>query len=195
MFENLLENRKKIQEFLNKHERIIRGLQGILFFRLPVQFAVIVLFVDFILLLLAKFGLGFYQVIVLGLLIQTLCKYFKTKSVSKIIFNFFFPESFPYGEKNESNRVRSADEIYDTIVRILSFLNQYFREKDTPWKQLVFYTSLFFLFILTGTFWFIFTVLNLFFILPGIFFHPQVFQSFKTAFKTVFSDAYVFIFE
>ena len=179
MFEFVLLHKEKIKEFLNSRKREVSGIQGILFFRLPVQFAVLVLSIDFFLLLLSKLKMSSYSVIALLLLMNTLWIVLKKFSIDKILSNFFFPENLQEGSETESNRIRSTDEVYNAIVSLFVKLSEYTREKDTPWKKLVFFSSLFIFFIYTDTFWFIFTIVNLLFFLPGIVFHPAIYPSFQ----------------
>ena len=183
MFEFVLRNKDKIKEFLKSKEREIAGIQGILFFRLPVQFAILVLTTNLTLLLVKKFRISCYSIIALLLLLRIL---WNTFSIGKICSKFFFPENVPTGNQDETNRIRSVDEIYNAIISLFSKLSEYTREKDTPWKQLVFFLSFFILFIYVRTFWIIFIFVNLAFFLPGIIFHPAVYPSFQKALSSVF---------
>lgn len=175
------------REFLNKNKRIVKAVQGILFFRLPVQYAASLLLTDFILLLIGKFNLGMLQIITLAAIIYE-CSKFLT-FLKKPILDFFFPENIYQGEKNESNRIREANEISDIFVKIVNFFKGYHSTAEgVTWKQIVFYSVVFVFCSLVGTYWLIFVIINAIFLLPMIIFNPSVYPYFKTALDAVFKS-------
>ena len=84
--------------------------------------------------------------------------------------NLDFKISAADGEEPETFKHR------DAVIKLLTELSKYYREKDTLWKQIVYFSSLLFLFYITGTFWFIFCTFNVMMILPSVVFSPAVFN-------------------
>jgi hypothetical protein len=168
----LLNDPDELKAKLSEKSRYVRGIQGILFFRLIPQLAVLFVLVNLLFLFIGYFNLGFLSVAVLFLLLATIGKIIMEK-FGKLIIDFFFPEEFNAGTPEESNRVRSIDEVANFLGN-LPIAKGCPVQRAPPMKRIILFSVLFIVFYITTTFWFNFVVFNLLLILPGVLLHPAV---------------------
>ena len=172
----LLSNPDELKAKLHEKENIVLGLQGILLFRLIPQFIIIFVLINLVFIICGVLDLTFLAVATLLAIIYTLGKVVYGIAGEKIIA-FFFPSEFDKGTQDQSNHVRSVDDVADLIsgCPCLQKCPLKCEQGGFPIKRLIVLGVLFLIFCITGTFWLNVIVVNLILILPGVLLHPAVY--------------------
>lgn len=160
---------------LNEHVRYVNAIQAILYFKKPIQFGVIFVLVNLLFFFIGYFHLSFFPTVALLALLYNLGKLLFSFIGDKIV-DFLFPAEVPMGEATESNHIRSADEVAACISCCVPKCDgcPCHCNGGIPIKKIAIMAGLFVLFLLAGTFWLNFVIVNLALILPGVLLLPQV---------------------
>ena len=173
----LLNDPENLKAKLVANERYVRAVQGIFLFRLIPQYVAIFAFVNILFIIIGKFDLSPLAVLTLFAILYNLVKLAWQLARDQIV-NFFFPQEFDQGTNENTNRVRSAEEIATLLTTCPCLAKcracQATKEEGLPVKKIAILSGLFVLFCITGTFWLNFVVVNLILILPGVLLLPQV---------------------
>ena len=175
----LLTNSEKLEERLKPYEEYVDQLQAMLYFRNPIPMAILILLVNLIFFVIGTLHLSFLPTFFLLMTIRVLIK-IVIKTVGPVIFGMFFR---PIENRDDGNYpIYPLSTVCETIVffcsRIFGIVG-----KAKPKGQvtimnaaipLASLAALFFLFLITGTFWFNFFLVNLILVLPIILLHPEV---------------------
>jgi hypothetical protein len=163
---------------LTPYTKVYETVQGLLFFRRPIAFALIVLHIELVFILVRVFDLGFLSVAAAAFAI-----YYTSRLVYGKLGGIILPLLFPpidRGAESESNRIYPLLSFCQRLSHIVSLIVEKHEAARTgaP-SSLVIGTAVhaaaFLLFGLTGTFWPIVVVVHLLLFVPGVVMHPKVF--------------------
>ena len=173
----LLKDPEQLKAKLNEKERYVRAVQGIFLFRLIPQYVAIFALINVLFIFIGCCNLSFLAVATLFAIIYTLGKLAYSLAPEQIT-KFLFPEQFDQGTPEQSNRVRSPEEIAELLTSCPCLQKctkcEAKKEEGLPIKKLGILCALFVVFCITGTFWLNVVIVNLAIILPGVLLHPAV---------------------
>jgi hypothetical protein len=169
-------------DVLGPYEAVYKTIQGILFYRRPIAFAITISVVELLFAFVYNYDLGF-----LSLLMLSLSLYCVVPLVFKFTGYGIIARAFPpidEGQPHESNRIypllpfcQRLSHISSTIVDALVRTHE--ANKAGSIQSLFVSSSvfggLFVFFALCGSFWPVFVIVNIVLLAPGIILYPTVF--------------------
>jgi hypothetical protein len=173
-----LSDPSQLEETLKPHENIIDQIQLIVFLKNPIPFVICLVFVDLLFFIIYKLNIGFVPTIFLLLTVKALIELLVT-TFAEPIKEIFVKEI--QDRKSGTYHIYTLSELSPLLAGFASALDDVRRvliprgnSLGSAGVLLLVLGALFFLFLVTGTFWVNVIIVNLAFFLPLIVFHPQV---------------------
>ncbi|KAH0791118.1 hypothetical protein GPJ56_004929 [Histomonas meleagridis] len=177
---------KKLENMLKPYEKHVDQIQAMLFWRNPIPMAILLVLVNLLFFIIYKLNLSFVPTM---LLLGTIYVLFKV--VKKIAGEKIAPILFkPIENKEGTYKIYPLEKVCETIsclVGKISCLTGRVKAGDKPTIgtaliPLAVLSGLFLFFLITGTFWLNFVLVNLILLLPAVIFHPKVLEKIQPYF-------------
>ena len=176
-------NKPKYLEKFNEDDlqSFIIRFQEIIFWRRPIIVFITFLIVELIFLAIYVFKLDFISTSIFLLLLFNVFRLFKYWIGSFIEKSLFKP--LPPDDPTAPNRIRSITEVYILLEMISVWIEdiwtwfKHYLSDPQPLEHFLFYGTCFFLFMiiaLLGSYWFIFLIVHIILIAPGLLCSPHV---------------------
>ncbi|KAH0788120.1 hypothetical protein GPJ56_007951 [Histomonas meleagridis] len=179
-------NPKNIEEKLKPYEKHIEQIQAMLFWRNPIPMAILLVLVNLLFFIIYKLNLSFVPTMLLLATISVLIKVVKKIAGEKIASILFKPIE----NKEGTYKIYSLESVSQTLSCIAQKISS-LRGRICPGEKptigsallpLGILAGLFLVFLLTGTFWLNFVLVNLILLLPAVIFHPKVLEKIEPHF-------------
>lgn len=173
---------ENLKATLDENTELVKRIQSVLMLRRPIAFIVAFVVINFHFIMLKTLNLSFYPFIIFCAMYYMVYGILKPK-VAPLLEKFLFEGEVPDGEANETNRIRSNEEVAALLTKVVSpiaavakVISKLANDKNM-FSRLIWVVVLFCVFILTASVdFFKITALlvNAVMILPGVLCHPKV---------------------
>jgi hypothetical protein len=167
---------------LKPYENVYKNIQGVLFYRRPVVFGVVIAVVELLFILIGCADLGFLSVVSLALALYYVGKIAYLTVGQPLVASAFGP--IDEGAPTTSNRIyellpfcQRISHISSTLVDALEKVHDANRAGSIPSLAIcsIVFAVLFFFFSVCGSLWPVFVLVHIILLAPGIVMHPAVF--------------------
>ena len=173
---------ENLKATLDENSELVKRIQSVLMIRRPIAFAVILVVVNAHFIMLRTLNLSFYPFVIFCVMYSMIYRILKPK-IAPMAEKFLFGQPVPDGEANETNRIRSNEEVaavlgkvMNPIMYITNTLTKIANDQNIV-NKLVWIVILFCAFVLTASvdfFKLTIILVNALLIIPGVVCHPQV---------------------
>lgn len=172
---------KYYMDRLEPYTQQYEDLQSLLFWRRPIHMGVLLVLVEALFAFVYVFDLGVLAVAALAVALYNVWRLFRRQIVG--VLSAAFGE-YDKGKEEESNHIYPLLPFCQRFSHLSSTIAEAWEkhckknaagETSELVKTIIVALALFLLFSVTGTFWFVFVLVHLFLLAPGIIMHPACF--------------------
>ena len=173
---------KYYMDLLTPYTVQYENLQAMLFWRRPLQMAILLCLVELCFCFVYTFDLGLLSVLAFAAMFYHVWQLFRNQIVGLVSASF--RSEYDRGQEDESNHIYPLLPFCQRFSHLSSTIVDAWEkhvkknasgEASELIKSIIVCAALALLFAVTGTFWFLFVIVHLFLLAPGIIMHPKAF--------------------